>query len=126
MICVHAMFLFRSDLDLAILQTLKNLNKLKYSIRGMPIWNRVSMKSRIFKSLPSLVTIQSFVVCATGAELKSISKASTLLHRSQGAVSKQIRQLEEHYDVVLFERTTTGLELTKKRKTVSRYFGGII
>lgn len=69
------------------------------------------MKARIFKSLPSLVAIQAFVVCA---ELKSINKAAGLLHRSQGAISKQIRQLEEHYNVILFERTTTGLELTKK------------
>lgn len=69
------------------------------------------MKSRIFKSLPSLVTIQAFVVCA---ELKSINKAAGLLHRSQGAISKQIRQLEEYYNVVLFERSITGLELTER------------
>ncbi|WP_187645001.1 LysR substrate-binding domain-containing protein [Pseudomonas prosekii] len=67
------------------------------------------MKNRIFKSLPSLVAIQSFVICA---ELRSINKASTLLHRSQGAISKQIKQLEEHYSVVLFERSIDGLKLT--------------
>ncbi|WP_460145830.1 LysR family transcriptional regulator [Pseudomonas sp. S2_A02] len=69
------------------------------------------MKSRIFKSLPSLVAIQSFVICA---ELKSINKASMLLHRSQGAISKQIKQLEEHYGVTLFERSVEGLKLTKQ------------
>lgn len=67
------------------------------------------MRSKIYKSLPSLVTIQAFVVCS---ELKSINKASLMLNRSQGAVSKQIQQLEEFYGVVLFERLTSGLELT--------------
>lgn len=71
------------------------------------------MENRIFKSLPSLVAIQSFVICA---ELKSINKASALLHRSQGAISKQIKQLEEHYDVVLFERSVEGLKLTAHGK----------
>ncbi|WP_133563254.1 LysR substrate-binding domain-containing protein [Marinomonas communis] len=67
------------------------------------------MRSKIYRSLPSLVTIQAFVVCS---ELKSINKASLMLNRSQGAVSKQIQQLEEFYGVVLFERLTSGLELT--------------
>lgn len=35
-----------------------------------------------------------------------------MLNRSQGAVSKQIQQLEEFYGVVLFDRLTSGLELT--------------
>lgn len=68
------------------------------------------MKTKILKSLPSLVAIQSFALCA---ETKSINKASGLLHKSQGAVSKQIKQLEERYKVLLFERTVAGLKLTQ-------------
>ena len=69
------------------------------------------MQSKIYKSLPSLVTIQAFIVCS---ERKSINKASLELNRSQGAVSKQIQQLEAFYDVVLFERLNSGLELTSE------------
>ncbi|NWB50137.1 LysR family transcriptional regulator [Pseudomonas gingeri] len=52
-----------------------------------------------------------------------MKKASAVLHRSQGAISKQIKQLEEFYNVRLFERSVDGLILTNQGRhfvTVSR------
>lgn len=68
------------------------------------------MKSSLFKAPPSLVTIQAFVM---SAQTKSINKAAHLLHRTQGAVSRQLQQFEAHYNVHLFNRTPQGLELTR-------------
>ncbi|NQD55792.1 LysR family transcriptional regulator [Pseudomonas sp. CM25] len=59
--------------------------------------------------LPSLAAIKAFLVCA---EHGSIKGASATLHKTQGALSKQIKQLEEIVGVELFVRTALGLELT--------------
>jgi LysR family transcriptional regulator, glycine cleavage system transcriptional activator len=52
---------------------------------------------------------QAFVAAA---ELGSISKAADHLCRTQGAVSRQIQQLEAHYRCALFVRHASGLTLT--------------
>ncbi|SDI32165.1 transcriptional regulator, LysR family [Alteribacillus persepolensis] len=44
----------------------------------------------------------------------SISKASTKLHISQPALSKSIFQLEEELGILLFDRSTRRLQLTKE------------
>lgn len=55
------------------------------------------------------------------ARVKSFSKAARLLHLSQPAVSAQIRSLEEHLGVELFDRQPQGVELTAAGKIVYRY-----
>ncbi|MBB1486968.1 LysR substrate-binding domain-containing protein [Oceanospirillum sediminis] len=46
------------------------------------------------------------------AEEKHIGRAAKLLHISQPPLTRQIHQLEEELDVVLFNRTPKGMELT--------------
>lgn len=50
----------------------------------------------------------------TVAREGSFSKAAQILHVTQPALSKSIRDLEEQYQVTLFNRTTRSLELTKE------------
>ena len=52
-------------------------------------------------NLPPLRAVQYFEVVA---RLQSFSKAALELHVTQSAVSHQVRLLEEHLDVILFER----------------------
>lgn len=48
----------------------------------------------------------------TTADMASMTAAANVLHLTQGAVSQQIRRLEEMFDSVLFERDRRGLKLT--------------
>jgi DNA-binding transcriptional LysR family regulator len=61
------------------------------------------------RALPPLSAYQAFVAAA---ELGSISKAADHLCRTQGAVSRQVQQLEAHYRCALFVRHASGLTLT--------------
>ncbi|QPC45655.1 LysR family transcriptional regulator [Mangrovibacillus cuniculi] len=47
------------------------------------------------------------------AETQSLTKASELLHMSQPALSKQIKNLENDLGASLFKRTTVGVSLTQ-------------
>ena len=58
------------------------------------------MDIRVLKYFLAVATYQSF------------SKAAKKLNVSQPALSKQIRELEEEYNVVLFDRTTRNVTLT--------------
>lgn len=49
----------------------------------------------------------------TVAETENMTRAAELLHQTQGAVSQQIRKLEEELGHVLFERNRSGLLLTE-------------
>jgi DNA-binding transcriptional LysR family regulator len=53
--------------------------------------------------------IRSFV---TVAETASMTAAANALHLTQGAISQQIKRLEEAFDCALFERDRRGLKLT--------------
>lgn len=61
------------------------------------------------KPLPSIMGLQAFIAVA---QLGSLSRAAAQLYRTQGAVSRQIQQLEQHYQVVLFHRSATGMRLS--------------
>lgn len=61
------------------------------------------------RPLPPIAAFQALV---TAAHLGSVSKAAEHLHRTQGAVSRQIQQLEAHYRCALFVRHASGLTLT--------------
>lgn len=56
-----------------------------------------------------MMGLQAFVAVAS---LKSLTRAARQLCRTQGAVSRQIQQLEQHYQTVLFLRTPSGMSLT--------------
>jgi LysR family transcriptional regulator, transcription activator of glutamate synthase operon len=52
------------------------------------------------------------------AQTKSIAKASEALHISHTALSKQLRSLEQLFDVQLFTRSSQGVELTEAGKVL--------
>lgn len=52
------------------------------------------------------------------ARTKSISKASEALHISHTALSKQLRSLEQQFDVQLLVRSSQGVELTDAGKVL--------
>lgn len=54
----------------------------------------------------------------TVAELQSFSKAAERLHLTQSAISKRIAALENHLDIVLFERFGQRIQLTEAGKTL--------
>jgi DNA-binding transcriptional LysR family regulator len=58
----------------------------------------------------NLRQLQTFV---TVAQLSSFTRAAQMLHLSQPALTKQIRQLEETLGVRLFDRNTRTVELTR-------------
>lgn len=57
---------------------------------------------------------------------RSLSKASERLNISQPALSKQIRKVEEYFNIQLLSRTTTGVELTEAGKVVFSRLPGIL
>ncbi|WP_025518227.1 LysR substrate-binding domain-containing protein [Bordetella trematum] len=61
------------------------------------------------KPLPSLIALRFF---EAAGRLQSFSNAALELHVTQGAVSRQIRALEEELNAKLFNRLTRKVELT--------------
>lgn len=59
--------------------------------------------------LPPLNALRAF---EAAARLNSISQAADELHVTHGAVSRQVRLLEEHLGVALFSKEGRGLKLT--------------
>jgi len=55
------------------------------------------------------------------ARLLSFTKAAETLHMTQPAVTFQVRQLEEHFNTRLFDRTHNRISLTEAGKQVFRY-----
>ncbi|HKV40550.1 MAG TPA: LysR family transcriptional regulator [Blastocatellia bacterium] len=64
----------------------------------------------------NLRQLQSFV---TVGRVKSFTRAARLLHVSQPALTKQIRQLEETLGVRLLDRNTKSVELTRIGRELS-------
>lgn len=61
------------------------------------------------RDLPPLNALRAF---EAAARLNSISQAANELHVTHGAVSRQVRSLEEHLGVTLFSKEGRGLKLT--------------
>ncbi len=57
----------------------------------------------------------------TVAKLLSFTKAAESLHMTQPAVTFQVRQLEEHFNTRLFDRTHNRINLTEAGKQVYAY-----
>jgi DNA-binding transcriptional LysR family regulator len=57
----------------------------------------------------------------TVAKLLSFTKAAETLHMTQPAVTFQVRQLEEHFNTRLFDRTHNRISLTEAGKRVFEY-----
>lgn len=75
----------------------------------------------IFDRLPPLQTLRAF---EAAARLSSMTLAATELHVTHGAISRQIRKLEEHLGLKLFFRLTRQIILTQEgaeyHRTVTR------
>ncbi len=64
----------------------------------------------MFKRMPPLGPLQAFV---SVAHRSSFSDAATDIHLSQSSISRQIKQLEDHFGCELFHRHTRSVALTK-------------
>ena len=60
-------------------------------------------------------------VFCTVAETKSFSKASSIIHLSQPAVSLQVQALEEIYETKLFDRSNNTVVLTSAGQLLYKY-----
>lgn len=55
------------------------------------------------------------------ATAKSFSKAADELYMTQSAISQSIKQLESSIDIILFQRTAKGVELTEAGELLYKY-----
>lgn len=60
--------------------------------------------------------LKSFTYVLAVAECKSISKAAELLYISQPSLSRFISSLEQELGILLFERKSNGISLTRLAK----------
>jgi DNA-binding transcriptional LysR family regulator len=74
-------------------------------------------------NLPPLDLIQGFEAAARNL---SFTRAAEELFITQSAVSRQIRALEEHLNVALFERRHRALVLTEQGRTLYRAAGDLL
>jgi LysR family transcriptional regulator, transcriptional activator of the cysJI operon len=72
------------------------------------------------------MNIEHLKVFYTAAKTKNFSETARSLHLSQPTVSSQIRQLEEHLNTKLFNRTTKKIELTTSGKMLFQYADQIL
>ncbi|MEM9458487.1 MAG: transcriptional regulator GcvA [Myxococcota bacterium] len=70
----------------------------------------------MLSQLPSLPALQTF---EAAARLGSFTAAARELHVTQGAVSHQIRALEDHLGYLLFARFPRRVELTREGRVLS-------
>ncbi len=71
----------------------------------------------------SIRHLKIFIMVAT---LKNMSAAAQKLNISQPSVSQAIREIEEHYGVLMFERLSKKLHLTKSGEALLRYATHIV
>jgi LysR family transcriptional regulator, glycine cleavage system transcriptional activator len=74
-------------------------------------------------NLPPLDLIQGFEAAARNL---SFTKAAQELLLTQSAISRQIRGLEEHLGVALFERRARAIALTEQGQTLQRAVGDLL
>lgn len=67
------------------------------------------------------MTLNQFNIFCAVAEEKSFSKAAKRLHLTQPAISGQVKALENTYNLCLFQRTPSGVNLTEAGNIVYQY-----
>ena len=67
------------------------------------------------------MTIRHLLIFIQVAETKNMSAAAEKLYISQPSVSQAIRELEKHYDTLLFERLNRRLYITEAGKRLLSY-----
>ena len=65
--------------------------------------------------------IEQYRIFNSVAKAKSFSKAAENLFMTQSAVSQAIKQLEASIDIILFKRTSKGVELTEAGNILYKY-----
>lgn len=68
-----------------------------------------------------MVDLDHFLVFATAAKHQNVSRAAEELHISQPAVTKQLKLLEENYQVNLYKKGGRGIELTDTGRIFLKY-----
>lgn len=59
------------------------------------------------------MNLEQFAVFKVIAQQKSFTKAAKILNLTQPAISAQIKQVENKYQIRLFNRTNFGVQLTE-------------
>ena len=67
------------------------------------------------------MNVEQFEIFRTIAQVKSFTKAAKILNFTQPAISSQIKVLEQHYNISLFERCNNGVKLTEAGKKFYEY-----
>lgn len=67
------------------------------------------------------IRIELYKIFNVVANEKSFSKAATKLYMTQSAVSQAIKQLENSIEIILFKRTSKGIELTDAGNMLYKY-----
>ncbi|KMO44830.1 LysR family transcriptional regulator [Methylobacterium tarhaniae] len=75
------------------------------------------------RQLPPLSSLRAFEATA---RLGSVTKAAQELGRTHGAVSRQVRALQEQAGTVLFEKAGTGLRLTPAGEAFRGVVAGVL
>lgn len=75
------------------------------------------------RQLPPLTTLPAFDAAARHL---SFTKAAAELHVTHGAISRAIRNLEDHLGTRLFERATRSVQLTPAGATYAAAIGGVL
>ena len=65
--------------------------------------------------------IEQYRIFNVVANSQSFSKAADELYMTQSAISQSIKQLEGAIDVILFQRTAKGVELTEAGELLYKY-----
>jgi DNA-binding transcriptional LysR family regulator len=91
-----------------------------------PIGEYSSRRTRMRRHLPPLSALRAFEATA---RLGSVTKAAVELGRTHGAVSRQLRSLQEDAGSPLFDKAGTGLRLNAHgealREVVARSLDGL-
>lgn len=67
------------------------------------------------------MNIQNLLVFDLIVQKESFTKAARAMNFTQPAISAQIKQLEAKFNIVLFERTNNGVQLTEAGKVFHEY-----
>ena len=67
------------------------------------------------------MTLRHLQIFIAVAQTENMTKAAKQMYLSQPTVSQAIRELEEHYDVLLFDRLSRRLYITEAGKNLLKY-----